>query len=96
MRVLLIHQNLPGQNKHLGPALVERGDTVVALTPKVEKHTHWQGINIISYKISRGTSKDVHPWLLDLEAKIICAEAGYDVAVKMKAHGLTRCVLGSS
>lgn len=47
MRVLLINQNLPGQNKHLGPALMARGDTVVALTPKVEKHTHWQGINII-------------------------------------------------
>ena len=73
MHVLLIHQNFPGQYKHLGPALVARGDTVVALTPKVEKQTHWQGIKIIPYKITRGTSKDVHPWLVDLVAKIIRA-----------------------
>ena len=26
MRILLIHQNFPGQYKHLGPALVARGD----------------------------------------------------------------------
>jgi hypothetical protein len=39
MRVLLIHQNFPGQFKHLGPALVARGDHVVALTPKVKERT---------------------------------------------------------
>ena len=37
MRILLIHQNFPGQYKHLGPALAARGDEVVALTPKVKK-----------------------------------------------------------
>ena len=28
MRILLIHQNFPGQYKHLGPALAKRGDEV--------------------------------------------------------------------
>ena len=37
MRVLLFHQNFPGQYKYLGPALAARGDEVVALTPKVKK-----------------------------------------------------------
>ena len=36
MKILLIHQNFPGQYKHLGPALAARGDQVVALTPKVK------------------------------------------------------------
>jgi hypothetical protein len=31
MKILLIHQNFPGQFKHLAPALVQRGHTVVAL-----------------------------------------------------------------
>ena len=42
MRILLIHQNFPGQYKHLGPALVARGDEVVALTPKVKKPLNWK------------------------------------------------------
>ena len=37
MKILLIHQNFPGQYKHLGPALAARGDQVVTLTPKGEK-----------------------------------------------------------
>ena len=32
MKILLIHQNFPGQYKHLGPALAARGDQVVDLT----------------------------------------------------------------
>lgn len=36
MKILLIHQNFPGQYKHLAPALVQQGHQVVALTPKVK------------------------------------------------------------
>ena len=43
MRILLIHQNFPGRYKHLGPALVARGDDVYALTPKVQKPTMSKG-----------------------------------------------------
>ncbi len=32
MRILLVHQNFPGQFRHLAPALVARGHQVVALT----------------------------------------------------------------
>ena len=32
MRILFVHQNFPGQFKHLAPALAARGHTVVALT----------------------------------------------------------------
>ena len=35
MKVLLVHQNYPGQFKHLGPALVARGHQVWAITDKV-------------------------------------------------------------
>ena len=49
-KYLLIHQNFPGQYKHLAPALAARGDQVVALTPKVEKVTKWKGVTIVPYK----------------------------------------------
>jgi len=57
MKILLIHQNFPGQYKHLGPALAARGDQVVALTPKVKKPARWQGIDVVPYAISRGNGK---------------------------------------
>ena len=56
MRVLLIHQNFPGQYKHLGPALAARGDQVVALTPKVKKSAMWNGVRILPYGIRRSSS----------------------------------------
>ena len=87
MKVLLIHQNFPGQYKHLGPALAARGDQVIALTPKVEKPTTWKGVRVLPYKISRRSSRDAHPWILDLETKIVRAEACYDGAMRLRQAG---------
>lgn len=87
MRVLLIHQNFPGQYKHLGPALAARGDEVVALTPKVKKPTTWKGIKVVPYPIKRGNSRDAHPWVIDLETKVIRGEACYDGAMRLKQAG---------
>lgn len=39
MRVLFVHQNFPGQFKHLAPALVARGHQVVALTAEKNRQT---------------------------------------------------------
>ncbi|MEN8892831.1 glycosyltransferase [Planktotalea arctica] len=88
MRILIIHQNFPGQYKHLAPALVEQGHQVFSLTPKVEKQTKWKGVTLLPYKISRSSSKDVHPWLSDLETKVIRAEACYRHALGLKEKGL--------
>lgn len=84
MKILLIHQNFPGQFKHLGPALVEAGHTVVALTPKARQHGRWRGIHIFPYRINRKSSGNIHPWLLDMESKIVRAECCYDAACLLR------------
>jgi glycosyltransferase involved in cell wall biosynthesis len=84
MNILLIHQNFPGQFKHLGPALVAQGHRVVALTSRVKKPARWQGINVLPYQVNRGSSKDIHPWMADLETKIIRADACYSAAVALR------------
>ena len=61
MLILLIHQNFPGKYKHLGPALVARGDDVYALTPKVQKPAMWKGVKLIPDMINRRSSKGAHP-----------------------------------
>ncbi len=69
MRILLIHQNFPGQYKQLGPALAARDDEVVALTPKVKNPINWNGVRVLPYSISRGSTKGIHPWVVDLKPK---------------------------
>ena len=66
MKILIIHQNFPGQYKHLAPALVAQGHQVFALTLRVEKPVIWQGVNVIPYKVQRGNGQNVHPgsWIL--------------------------------
>ena len=44
MRVLFIHQNFPGQFKHLAPALVQRGHDCLALTLRVKEAATWNGV----------------------------------------------------
>ena len=84
MNILLIHQNFPGQYKHLGPALTARGNRVLALTPKVKTSHQWQGVEVVPYVMNRSSSKDIHRWLGDLESKIIRAESCFDAAVKIR------------
>ena len=57
-------------------------------TPKVEKRTVWKGVTLLPYRIKRSSSKDVHPWLSDLETKVIRAEACYRQALVLKDKGL--------
>lgn len=93
MRILIIHQNFPGQYKHLAPALVEAGHQVVSLTSKVDKPTRWKGVSLVPYKTKRGTSQTVHPWLADLETKVIRAEACYWQARALAKQGFTPDVI---
>ena len=73
--LLFIHQNFPGQFKHLAPALVQKGHEVKALCWGQGDPQDWQGITLHRYCAERGSSRGIHPWLTDLETKVIRAEA---------------------
>jgi glycosyltransferase involved in cell wall biosynthesis len=88
MDILIIHQNFPGQYKHLAPALAARGDRVVALTLKVTKPVTWQGVRVLPYTLHRGNGRNVHPWLVDFETKLVRAEACHGAAATLRAQGL--------
>jgi hypothetical protein len=48
MKVLFLHQNFPGQFKHLAPALVAQGHEVHALKLTRQPPTLWQGVRVHS------------------------------------------------
>ncbi|WP_284306774.1 glycosyltransferase [Hydrogenophaga electricum] len=86
--ILFIHQNFPGQFRHLAPALVERGDQVVALgilgQPAVR---NWNGVRVLSYQPRRSNTAGLHPWLVDMETKLIRGEACWQAMRSLQAQG---------
>ncbi len=87
MKILLIHQNFPGQYKHLAPALVEQGHQVVALTCKVKEASTWKGVRIIPYEVKGASTKGIHPWLADFETKLLRGTSCYHGAMALKNQG---------
>lgn len=93
MNILFIHQNFPGQFKFLAPALVQHGHTVVAMTMQKTDATQWQGVQLVPYAASRGTTPNVHPWVSDFETKVIRGEACFRAARQLKAQGFNPDVI---
>lgn len=87
MKILFIHQNFPGQFKHLAPALAEKGHEVVCLTLRVKEPSLWKGVRVLPYSIQRKPSQGLHPWLVDFETKLLRGESCFVAARKLKAEG---------
>ena len=87
MKILCVHQNFPGQFKHLAPALAARGHEVTAMTMQPVKQPAWQGVRMVPYAAARGSTPNVHPWVSDFETKAIRGEACFRAALKMRAEG---------
>lgn len=89
MKVLFIHQNFPGQYKHLAPLLASMGHHCVALTLRVKEAVTWKGVRILPYSLPRRTAQAVHPWLIDLDTKVTRAEACFRAARRLREAGYT-------
>ena len=89
MKILFIHQNFPGQYKHLAPALAARGHQCVALTLRVKEASTWQGVRVIPYGIKRKQGSGMHPWVQDFDTKVIRAEACFAAAIRLREQGFT-------
>ena len=50
-------------------AWVWPGHEVVAMIMQKTEATQWQGVKLIPYAASRGTTQDIHPWVSDFETK---------------------------
>jgi len=88
MNILFVHQNFPGQFKFLAPALVRQGHTVAAMTMRQSESSDWQGVRLLPYTASRGSTAGIHPWLTDFETKTIRAEACFRAALQLQQQGL--------
>jgi len=86
MKVLFVHQNFPGQFKHLAPALVSAGHEVHALAIQGSALT---GVHFQRYSLTRGTSQNIHPLAVEFEAKVIRGEACAQAMLKLRTGGFS-------
>ncbi len=91
MRVLFVHQNFPGQYLHLASALAARGDEVVALA--IEKQQPPPGVRVFHYQPRRASSSGIHPWVGDIETKVIRGEAAAQAALAIRDKGFVPDVI---
>jgi glycosyltransferase involved in cell wall biosynthesis len=87
MQILFIHQNFPGQFKHLVPALIEQGHQVTATMMSQTSIKVPPPLTLHTYYPKRRSTPNIHPWLIDMETKTIRAEALFHKLMQLKARG---------
>lgn len=75
VNILFVHQNFPGQYRHLGPALLGAGHRCVAVA--ASGATGVAGIPLRRYEIPAAHARQGagHPWAADWQLKCVRAEA---------------------
>ena len=85
MNILFIHQNFPGQFKHLAPALARQGHRVVAL--HINPCPPLPGVELVSYPVTTRPGQGTHRWLADVEVKVLRGEAAWRAATRLREQG---------
>ena len=91
MRVLFVHQNCPGQFKHLAPTLAAEGHEVVFIGQK-NKPTP-KGVKRLEYEPHRKVTPKIHPYLVGTEAAVLNGQAVARLCFKLRAEGFTPDVM---
>jgi glycosyltransferase involved in cell wall biosynthesis len=92
VNILFIHQNFPGQFKHLAPALAAMpGHRVVAM--HINATPPMAGVQLVRYGVPQQPAGKAHRWLTDLETKVIRGEAAYRAALALKQDGFSPDVI---
>ncbi|MDX1810789.1 MAG: glycosyl transferase family 1, partial [Gammaproteobacteria bacterium] len=85
MKILFIHQNCPGQFKHLAPYLAKQGHQVLFLTQPGKPEV--LGVKKIEYVPSRLASEKTHHYLRQTEQGILNGQAAAKAALSLSEKG---------
>ena len=85
MRLLLVHQNFPGQFRDLGPALCDRGHELKAIGSS-RRETDPR-IEVLRYKHNLGERSGMHPYSLEVDEWIHRSQQAAQMAMSLKQRG---------
>jgi glycosyltransferase involved in cell wall biosynthesis len=92
MRVLFVHQNFPGQYRHVAPALAARpGTEVVALG--IHPAPTLPGVHHVRYAVAGRSTPGIHPLAANFETATLRGEAAARAASRLKAEGFSPDVI---
>ena len=83
--VLFVHSNFPAQFRDLAASLVERGVPCFAIG--YEHAPGAPGVNLVRYRLPRGTGKDVFPLAVRAEADLLRGRSALEAARWLKNQG---------
>lgn len=91
MKVLFVHQNMPGQFKHLAPALAAEGHEVVFLTKPGKPNS--PGVRQVQYKLHREPNKAGHDYFDRLDDQMLHGQAVVRECIKLRQQGFVPDVI---
>lgn len=86
MRFLFVHQNFPGQYRHILRLLAAEGRHEIVF---ITEHAHQQlpGVRQVVYQPHRGPAHETHHYLRITEAAVVRGQAVARVCMDLKDHG---------
>ena len=86
MNFLFVHQNFPGQYRHLAPALQAAGHRCVAIAAR--SAAGLSSVELKRYGVKgKSAPAGVHPWASDLQVKCLRAQASAEAALELRSQG---------
>ena len=89
MRVLFVHQNFPGQYRHLAPALSAAGHEVLGIgdNQAVKRIGTLPGFRTLTYPAPQPASSQTHPYVRNLENAVRRGQAVARLALEIARQG---------
>lgn len=82
MRIVFIHQNMPGQYKHLAPRLAADGHEVVFITKR--RNMKLPGIRRIVYNLAREPNTQAHAYARHFDSQLLYGQAVARALIKLR------------
>ena len=90
MKFLLVHQNFPGQFRHVGRALAERGRAVVAIGGNaniVQRPPLHPAVKLLAYRLDKKASPATHHCIRSSEGAVRRGQTVARAALELKKQG---------
>jgi glycosyltransferase involved in cell wall biosynthesis len=93
VKTLFVHQNFPGQFRHVAAALAaDKANQTVALCIN-EPKLKLEGLTTARYVVKRKPVAGISPYAVDFESKVLRAEACAHAAMELKRRGFSPDVM---
>lgn len=91
MNLLILHQNFPGQFRHIAQHMVQQGHRVIGMGHT--KAPGLDGVALIRYKLKRQPSENLHRYVRTLENGVLYGQAAAQAMLKLKQQGFVPDVI---